>query len=161
MACIGPIFLKQLSIGPSFRRISWTPSLIGISNAAKFHAAVEAARQRSRIRKHSLEESARLIKAANPGKLKQLKDYITWSSALNNYLSTILGQYIVPLRYMITEYAALNYTIESKPDYNFDQLLINCIPLTGLTYNTDTRKVYQFIHGLLKGETAETWIKPK
>ena len=37
-----------------FRRIIWTPSLIGISNAAKFRAAIEAARQRASIRKHSL-----------------------------------------------------------------------------------------------------------
>ena len=38
-----------------FKRISWTPSPIGISNAAEFRAAIEAERQRARIRKHSLE----------------------------------------------------------------------------------------------------------
>ena len=38
-----------------FRRISWTPSLIVISNAAEFRAKIELARQRVRIRKHSLE----------------------------------------------------------------------------------------------------------
>ena len=38
-----------------FSRISRKPSLIGISNAAKFHAAIEAARQRARIRKHILD----------------------------------------------------------------------------------------------------------
>ena len=37
-----------------FRRISWTPSPIGISNTAKFRAAIEAARNRTRIRKHNL-----------------------------------------------------------------------------------------------------------
>ena len=36
-----------------FRSISRTPSLIGISNAAEFRAAIEAARQRARIRKPS------------------------------------------------------------------------------------------------------------
>ena len=56
-----------------FRVISWTPSLTGISNAAEFPAVIEAERQRSRIRKHSLEESARLSKAVNPGKLKRHK----------------------------------------------------------------------------------------
>ena len=52
-----------------FRRISQTPSLIGISNAAKFHAAVETARHSASIRKHILEESSILSKAAYPGKL--------------------------------------------------------------------------------------------
>ena len=69
-----------------FRRISRTPSLIGISNITEFCAAMEAARQKARIRNYSLEESAILSKAANPGKLKRHKDWITWSRALNNYM---------------------------------------------------------------------------
>ena len=89
-----------------FRRIIWTPSLIGISNAAKFRAAIEAARQRASIRKHSLEESASLRKAANPGKLKRHKDWITWSRALKNYLSTIICQDGFSLIYVIRECAA-------------------------------------------------------
>ena len=36
-----------------FRRISWTPSIIGIINNAKFCATMEASRQRARIRKQS------------------------------------------------------------------------------------------------------------
>ena len=89
-----------------FRRISWTPSLIGISNAVEFRAAFEAARQRDRIRKYSLEESASFGKAANPGKLKRNKNWITWSRAINKYLSTIIGQDGVPLSYVIRECAA-------------------------------------------------------
>ena len=57
-----------------FRRISWTPSLTGIINASKFRSEIEAARQRARIRKHSLEESASLSKAADTGNLKRHKD---------------------------------------------------------------------------------------
>ena len=60
-----------------FRRISRKPSLIGISNAAEFRAAIEAARQRDRIRKHSLEESSSLGQDADPVKLKRHKDWIT------------------------------------------------------------------------------------
>ena len=108
-----------------FSRIIWTPSLIGISNAAKFHAAIEAARQSYRIRKHSLDEFDSLRKAANPGKLKHHKDWIKWSRALNNYLSTIIYQYGVTLRYVIRECEAPDYVIESQPDYDFDQLSIN------------------------------------
>ena len=77
------------------------PSLIGISNAAKFCAVIEAARHMARIRKHSLEELYSLIKAVNPGNLKRHKDCITCSGSLNNYLLTILGQDGVPLIYVI------------------------------------------------------------
>ena len=62
---------------------------------------------------------------------------------------------------MIIESAAPDYTIESQPDYDFDQLLINCMLLTVLAYNIDARKVHQLIHGFLQGETAEILIKPK
>ena len=56
---------------------------------------------------------------------------------------------------------APEYAIESKPDCDFEQLSINCVPLAGLTYNTDARKVYQLIHGFIQCETVETWINPK
>ena len=54
-----------------------------------------------KIRNHSLEELDILIKAANPGKLKRHKYWITWSRSLKNYISTILGQDFVPLVYVI------------------------------------------------------------
>ena len=99
------------------------------------------ARQRARIRKHSLEEPVRFSKANNPGKLKRHKDWITWSRALKNYLSTILGHNGVPISYVIRESEAPDYTLESQPDYAFQNLSINCVPLTGLTYKIDSRKV--------------------
>ena len=39
--------------------------------------------------------------------------------------------------------------------------MINCVPLTGLTYKTNSRKVKQLFHGFVQVETAYTWIKPK
>ena len=84
-----------------FRRISRTPSLIGINNPSKLRAVIEAARQRSRIRKHSLEGSDSLSKAVDSGELKRHKDWITCSRTLKNYLSTILGRYGVPLIYVM------------------------------------------------------------
>ena len=84
--CRANILLGNVHWSQDFRRISRTPSLIGISNADEFRAAIEAARQRARIRKHSIEESGILRKAANTGKLKRYKDWITWSRALKNYL---------------------------------------------------------------------------
>ena len=67
-----------------FRRISRAPSLIGIRNAAELRDTIEATRQRTRIRKLSLEELDSLSKAANPGNLKRHKEWITWSRALKN-----------------------------------------------------------------------------
>ena len=56
---------------------------------------------------------------------------------------------------------SLDYAIELQPDYNFEQLSINCVTLDGLTYKTYARKFYQLIHGFVQGETSETWINPK
>ena len=75
--CRTNIFKANIHWAQGFRRISRTPSLISISNAAKSCAEIEVARQRDRIRKHFLEESASLSKATNTGKLKQHKDRIT------------------------------------------------------------------------------------
>ena len=94
-----------------FRTIIRTPSLIGISNATERCAAIEAARQRSRIWNYSLEKSDSLIKAVDPGKLKRHKDWITWSRVLKNYMSTILVQDVVPLIYVIRECVAPDYNI--------------------------------------------------
>ena len=97
----GNIMKATIHWSQDFSSISWKPSIIGISNAAKFHAAIEAAKKRYRIRKYSLEELDRLRKAANPGKLKRHKEWITWFRALKKYLSTIIGQDGVPLVYVI------------------------------------------------------------
>ena len=45
--------------------------------------------------------------------------------------------------------------------FNFEPLLVNCVPLTDVTYKTDAMKVHQLIHVFLKGETAETWTRTK
>ena len=131
-----------------FMMIIQTPSLISISNAAEFRAAVEAAWQRDRIRKHVLEESTSFSKAYNPGKLKRHKYWITWSRALKNYLSTILGQYKVLLIYVIRECAV---AIESQPNYEFEQFSVNFVPLNGLNCNIDAMEVNQLINGFVKG----------
>ena len=62
---------------------------------------------------------------------------------------------------MIRECAAPDYAIDSQPNYGFEQLSINCVPLAGLTYKTYSRKVHQLIYGFVQGENAETWINPK
>ena len=117
--------------------------------------------QRARIRKHSLEESASLSKAADTGKLKRHKDCIASFRVLNNYLSTVMGRGRLSLIYVIRESEAPDYIIELQPDYNFNQLLINCVSLNDLTSNIYARKVHNIIHGLIYGKTKERWINPK
>ena len=144
-----------------FRRISRVVSLDGIDNAVAFKLVIETARQRAYIRKFNAEEDSGLSKAADPGKLKRQKEWTAWSRGLKNYLSTILGQDGVPLNYIIRANEQPDYDLENENDYDFEQLAINCAPLTGLVFKTDARKVHQLIHGFVQGETAETWIKPK
>ena len=62
---------------------------------------------------------------------------------------------------MIRECAAPDYTIELQPDYDFEHLSINCVPLSGLTYKIDAEKVHQTIHGFVQVETADKWINTK
>jgi len=145
-----------------FRRISREVSLDpAVTDEAMFRDQIETARQRSIIRKYNTDESDGLSKAADPGKLKKQKDWTSWSRGLRNYLSTILGQDGVPLSYVIREESEPDYTIEEEPGFDFEQLCINCAPLTGLVFQTDARKVHQLIHGFVQAEIAETWIKPK
>jgi hypothetical protein len=144
-----------------FRRISREPTLDGIENINDFKDAIEQARQRAQMRKHTSEESESLIKSSDPGKLKKNKEWLQWSRSLKNYLSTILGQDGVPLSYVIRENEDPDYEGEDDDDYDFEQLSIKCAPLSGLIYKTDARKVHQLIHGFVQGEAAETWIKPR
>jgi hypothetical protein len=144
-----------------FRRISRTVTLDPAIDAAEFRTQIEAAKQRAVIRKHNAEESDGLSKASDPGKLKRQKEWIAWSRGLRNYLSTIAGQDGVPLSYIIRDNEQPDYEIENQPDFDFEQLTINCAPLTGIVFKTDARKVHQLIHGFVQGETSETWIKPK
>ena len=143
-----------------FGRISREPSLGDIEDADDFRAAIEIARQRAHIRQHNADESDSLSKAADPGKLKKQKDWVVWSRALTNYLSTILGQDRVPLSYIVRENDEPDYEDEDEEDYDFEQLTIKCAPLKGIVFKTDARKVHQMIHGLVQGEIAEAWIKP-
>lgn len=143
-----------------FKRVSRAVSLDGVDDEPAFRVLIETAKQRSQIRKHNTEESDGLSKAADPGKLKRQKEWIAWSRGLKNYLSTIQGQNGVPLSYIIRDNALPDYALEDELDFDFEQLTIDCAPLTGLVFKTDARKVHQLIHGFVQGEIAETWIKP-
>jgi hypothetical protein len=65
------------------------------------------------------------------------------------------------LSYVIRKNQLPDYSLEQEPNYNFEQLTIQCAPLSGPIFESDARKVHQIILGFLQGETAEAWIKPK
>ena len=74
-----------------------------------------------------------------------------------NYTSTILGVTGVPLSYVLRE--------NEEPDYDgtfesFNERAIACSPLTGPSFQADSRKVHQLLKSFLQTETAEQWIKP-
>jgi hypothetical protein len=128
-----------------------------VVDAATFLAALDVARDRAKMRKHELEESDDLSKAADPGKLKKQKDWMQWERGFNNFLSTIPGQSGIPLNCVIRENENPSY--ENKGDDDFDQLCVEAAALTGMMFQADSRKVHQLITGLVHGEAAETWIK--
>jgi hypothetical protein len=143
-----------------FIRVSRQADVDGIGDMvdeATFIAALDVARERAKMRKHKLDESESLSKAADPGKLKKQKDWLAWERGLQNYLSTIPGQSGIPLSYVIREDDAPNY--ENEGDDDFEQLSIEAAPLTGMTFQADARKVHQIITGFVQGELAETWVK--
>jgi hypothetical protein len=143
-----------------FGRVSHEAAVDGapdMVDEATFLAALDAARDRAKMRKHELEESDDLSKAADPGKLKKQKDWMQWERGFNNFLSTIPGQSGIPLNHIITENENPSYKNEGDDD--FDQLCVEAAALQGMTFQADSRKVQQLVTGLVHGEAAETWIK--
>ncbi len=134
---------------------------MGAADADGFKNVLETAKQRAQIRKHDAEESDGVGKATDPGKLKRQKDWTAWSRSLNNYLSTMLGHEGVPLNYIIRTNEQPDCALENQADCDFEQLAVNCAPLTGQVFKTDAHRVHQLIHGFVQNESAETWIKPR
>lgn len=143
-----------------YKRVSRDAAVDGtidMVDEATFLAALDVARDRAKMRKHKLDESDNLSKAADPGKLKKQKDWMQWERGFNNYLSTIPGQSGIPLNYIIRENDLPSY--ENEADDDFEQLCIEAAELQGMVFQADSRKVHQLITGLVHGEAAETWIK--
>jgi hypothetical protein len=142
-----------------FRRISRTPTLVDVTDINDFKMKIQTARERSQVRRSRTEESSSISKAADPGKCKGSKGWLAWSRSLKNYLSTILGQDGVPLSYVIRDNEAPDYELEDEVDCDFEQLTIDCAPLTGTIFSADAKTVHQLIHGFIQGETAEVWTR--
>jgi hypothetical protein len=141
-----------------FRRISRSPTLDDITDVNNFRAKIQTARERALVRKSRTEDSSS-SQAADPGKCKGSKGWLVWSRALKNYLSTILGQDGVPLSYIIRDEEAPDYELEHEIFCDYEQLTVDCAPLSGTIFSADAKTVHQLIHGFIQGETAETWTR--
>jgi hypothetical protein len=78
---------------------------------------------------------------------------------LKNHLSTILGQDGVPLSCVIRDTEAPDHELEDEVDCDFEQLTVDCAPLTGAIFSADAKTAHQLIHGFVQGETAEVWTR--
>lgn len=137
-----------------FYRCSEVPTIEGLDQDS-FLAALAVAADRESVRATAIEMSDTLSSQAAPGKLVGEKKWVEWQSAMENYLSTIIGSFGVPLAYVIRE------NDDPQPDGHTDfvQRCVACAPLQGVHYESDKRQVHQLILGFVQGETAEEWIK--
>ena len=83
-----------------FYRCSEVPTIDGL-NCESFLAALAVVADRENIRAMAIEKSDTLSSQATPGKLVGEKKWAEWQSVMENYLSTILGSFGVPLAYVI------------------------------------------------------------
>jgi hypothetical protein len=140
-----------------FARIGETPSLDGIDNAVSFRAVLDIASYRADVRKVEKEQADTVSKAADPGKFKNERKWPEWEPAFINYLSTLPGVNGVPLSYVVREKEAPDTDVEYG---SFNEQAVACAPLTGPTFQADSRKVHQLLKSFLQTETAEQWIQP-
>ena len=140
-----------------FARVGETPSLDGIEDAASFRAVLDIASYRADVRKVEKEQSDTVSKAADPGKFKNERKWPEWEPAFVNYLSTLPGVNGVPLSYVVREKEVPDPGTEYS---SFNEQAVACAPLTGPTFQADSRKVHQLLKSFLQTETAEQWIQP-
>jgi hypothetical protein len=138
-----------------FSRISREPSLEGIDSDVAFHAAIQLAYERGKMRASKLADSDKLVSAANPGKLK--KDWLPWEESFMNFISCIPGRNGVALSYICRDNDEPDYSEEADGD--FERLAVACAPLSGPAFQEDTKRVHQFLVSFTQGEDSATWMK--
>ena len=129
----------------------------GIEDAASFKAVLDIVSYRADVRKVEKDQSDTVSKAADPGKFKKERTWPEWEPAFVNYLSTLPGVNGVPLLYVVRESEVLDPGTEYG---SFNEQAVACAPLTGPTFQADSRKVHQLLKSFLQTETAEQWIQP-
>ena len=145
-----------------FERCSETPTTEELG-AEDFLEALDRAATRAKIREDA-ELSSELIKAANPGKLKNDQMFTTWWDNYSNYLGMIPGSNGIPLLYIIRKNDEPDRELfpegENGPEVDFIAKCVACAPLEGPHFEADDRAVHQINQSLMQGESSEEWIKP-
>jgi hypothetical protein len=141
-----------------FARVGETPSMNNyFGHPGLFRDALTVASDRADVRKIEQDQSDTVSKAADPGKFKDERKWPEWEPSFLNYLSTLHGVSGVPLSYVVR----MKEIPDPRTNYqSFNERAIACAPLSGPTYQADSRKVHQLLKSFLQSETAEQWIKP-
>ena len=139
-----------------FVRCSEVPSLDGITTEQEYLAALAIAIEREKIRKNDAKTCDTLSAASSPGSLKSNVGWSSWHENLEHHLSFIPGCTGVPISYVI------RLEPDPTPDghTSFTMKTIACAALTGTAFNADSRTVHQIVTSLVKGELANSWVKP-
>ena len=141
-----------------FSCCSKQPTIDDFVTANNFKQALSTAVQRASLRKVDMDQVDMISKAADPGKLKDERKWPEWYPAFVNYLSTIPGDYGVPLSYIVHDNEAPDHMRDFAGD--FTEEIIACAPLNGPKFRADARKVHQLLKNFLTAESAEQWIQP-
>lgn len=112
------------------------------------------ARERALVRKRLKDKGGDDI--IGPGQF-DLIDYVKWEKGLNNKLSSIQGIKGVPISYVVR----LKDVVEDQDllDKSFIMKTILLAPLSGTSFEADSREVHQIIVASTTGTDAEQFLK--
>ena len=129
-----------------FSQVGETPSMNNyLGHPGLFRDALSAD-----LRKIEHDQSDTVSKAADPGKFKDERKWPEWEPSFVNYLSTLHGVSGVPLSYVVRA----KEIPDPRTNYqNFNERAIACAPLSGPTYQANSRKVHQLLKSFLQSET--------
>ena len=120
-----------------FARVGETPSMNNyLGHPGLFRDALTVASDRADVRKIELDQSDTVSKAADPGKFKDERKCPEWEPSFVNYLPTLDGVSGVPLSYVVR----LKDVPDPRTNYqSFNERAIACAPLSGPSYQDDSR----------------------
>ena len=91
---------------------------------------------------------------AQPGPIKDLKEFAKWTKQLSNYLASIIGALLVPLTYLIRDG-------DEPEDMDENERLVQQARHDGPEFEEDNRRLFNIIYGLIlkSNATMLEWAK--
>ena len=108
-------------------------------------AVIDEALHRADNRENFSKQSESMIKATDPGKLKDAKGWHDWIKAFTNLLSVIPSVTGIPLSYVIREKEVKDDDGETTIYNDFMDECIAKAPLTGTYFKADNKRVHQLV----------------